>query len=274
MQEMYVVVSSPLADIGKGWVTASIAKSLKPIGAPIKIDPALVMIKNLSPSHQVDVNLISSDTQYYASLGLPVCPEHVIRSGEVLVDFITSNALDADEFRPHLVKRLTFADVSGFLSNKLTKLIKNNGYKNIIFEIGGNIHDLEHKYIADALRLTGMKFNIEPKLVVLTYLDNSDDPEHYFKKNLVIQSISQARETYWEPWMILVRNRAKNIHVLPDTINSILEKVANRSIIARDKLVFIPEFQSLQQLSEFIQTIYPLKTRIYGREPMLDGEMH
>lgn len=255
MQEMYVVVSSPLADIGKGWITASIAKSLNPIGVPIKIDPALVMIKDFSPASNIDINSICSDTQYYASLGLPVSSGCVIRSGEVLVDFITRNSLTANEFHPNSVKRLTFADASLFLAEKLTHLIKQNDYKKVIFEIGGNVHDHEHQYIANALRFTAINFNIEPKLVVLTYLDNSDDPKHFFKKNLVIQAIEQSREMYWEPWLILFRNRAKKVHLISDTLNKILEQIAVRAIISQNKLIFVPEFESLEQLSKFIQQL-------------------
>ena len=79
-QDMYVIVGYPITDIGKGWVTGSVASQFDS-SLMIKIDPMLNKSQPDLASYNLEGKVVNSDLKTYENLRLHVCEECNIHGG-------------------------------------------------------------------------------------------------------------------------------------------------------------------------------------------------
>jgi CTP synthase (UTP-ammonia lyase) len=231
----YVVVGSPISDIGKGRLAASIA-SIAGGALSIKIDPFLNRVVPTSMDEALDK--LSSDFQTYKALGLSISPEQCIVSGNLLYEFLLS--LDTD-LESHLKRRLNIADVSEYLTKRIHEVCEQKDAQRFVIEVGGSVSDPELFYISSSIKRAA-KGNLS--IVLMTVLDFGEDPAHPHKKHHLVHGIGKARELYGEPAYVFFRNRKNKIDVAPEDIERIIKATAREAVFPEERIVFL---QNLSQ---------------------------
>lgn len=259
MDKIYLVAST-LADIGKGWLTASIASLVG--GHIIKIDPALNVLYGLDEIANFDCSLISTDAETYRKLGIEIEKEDVIDGGAVLYEFLNTARKHIRDFNIREGGRPTFADVSKLVAEKLEQRIENDVYRVPVIEMGGSVYDDNVGYLADGVRRFANDNEAELDLILLSYLTNSDDPNHKIKTTIAAEGIGKAVELYWrEPRYVFVRDRATYGQMPAGEIEEALEKIADKTNMPRNRIIYEPEFKSVKLLRNYIQHL-----RLFHRE--------
>lgn len=253
MDKLYVVTAS-LADTGKGWLTATIASLLK--GNPIKIDPSFDVLEGLEEIMDLDPSSISTDAETYQKLGLNVRVEDIIRAGELEYEYLSAQKKHIRDFNPDKDRRCDCADKSEFLESKLEKIVETGNYKIPVIEIGGSIYDDNIQYLIDGIRRFANYNNVELNIILLSYLEKSDDEAHLVKVTRVVDGIRKTAQLYWkEPSYVFVRDRATYGNLSEQEIKHKFGKIAHKTHIQPNRLIYLPEFESLDSEVEHIKRI-------------------
>lgn len=170
----YIVVSgSIMSGLGKGIVTASIAKLLQTRGysvVPIKFDGYLnVDCGTMNPFRHGEVFVLDDGTEvdmdfgtYERFLNKPISGSSSITGGKLLQKIIEKERkgdyLGRDvQFVPHLTNEI---------KTWLKKVGEENKADIVLIEVGGTVGDLENSYFLEALR----QFNFEEEHVLFVQL--------------------------------------------------------------------------------------------------------
>jgi uncharacterized protein YbbK (DUF523 family) len=251
LEHIYVVVGSGNSDIGKGWLTAAIA-SVLPNALPVKIDPLFNVEFPADIGIYVGEKLVSEDLGTYQKLGLPVFPESNLLNGRLMFELLQR---PAKVLSRGSVKKITFADISVLLAEKLASLPQLiDDCKNMVIEIGGIITDRENVWIPDALRLLGIKTGIVPELVILSYLDYSE-VGFPIKTQNVRYAIRKGRSHYGLPIKAcFVRRRYLPDHISEAQIRPELQNIAFETQMPQDAIVFEENFADVFELKSFVES--------------------
>lgn len=252
LKRIYLVVGSPISDIGKGWLTASVA-SLMPNSYVLKIDPML----NNGDMHKSgllqDLNLVSTDFSTYQKVGVKVTSDQFIYSGNVLRSYLTKidfTGWDIHSLNPW--KRFTFSDVAEYFATHLKDLVRKSGKETLIIEIGGSVYDPELTYIPAALKKLSHATKAEIRILLLSYLDYSEDDFYSVKMQLVVQGIQQTRKIYGEPYLIFFRSRhIPNIAVAK--VKKLKREMASRAAVPGNRLIYLPNFKTVIEERDFLK---------------------
>lgn len=251
LEHIYVVVGSGTSDIGKGWLTASIANVL-PKALPVKIDPFL----NIEFPEDIGIPLggkfVSEDLATYMKLGLPVFPESNILNGSLLLELLHQPAtkLERGSF-----KKLTFSDLSAVLAQKLlTATQRVPDCRNLVIEVGGIVTDREHIWIPNALKLLGNKTGITPGIIILSYIEHAE-VGFPIKTQHVRHAIRETQSRYGLPiYACFVRRRYVPSSVTTEQIRQELANIAFETQLSPNLIVFEDNFASVFELRDFVKT--------------------
>ncbi len=255
IEHIYVVLGSGNSDIGKGWLTATIA-SLLPRALPVKIDP---LLNNQFPA-DLGIHLgkgkrkkiVSEDFETYREMGLPVFPESNILNGALLLEFLQKplKVLSRGDS-----KKLTFADLSELLAKKLfglTNLV--DECRNLVIEVGGIVTDREHIWIPNALKLLGIKANLTPEIVILSYIEYSE-VGFPIKTQNVRMAIRDTQSRYGLPIKAcFVRRRHVPNFITEAQIRKELLNIAFETQLSPDKVIFEENVADVFKLRTIVET--------------------
>lgn len=249
LEHIYVVVGSGTSDIGKGWLTASIA-SVLPGALPVKIDPFLNTQFPRDIGYQLGDKHVSDDLRTYEQLGLPVFPESNIVNGALLLELLGS---PERKLTRDTIKKLTFSDLSEVLAERLlsaTRKVPN--CRNLVIEVGGIVTDRESIWIPNALKLLGISVGVTPRVVILSYVEFSETGFPIKTQN-VRNAIRETQSRYGLPiHACFVRRRHVPPRVTTKMIREELANIAFETQLAADTIVFEDNFGSLFDLRDFI----------------------
>jgi hypothetical protein len=250
---LYVVVGNPLSDIGKGWLAGSIA-SILPSACIIKVDAVLTSadFDTYDPTSPLNE---SADAKTYRELGIPFTSDQLFFQGNILLDFLQRN-LVTDGKDLAIVPRYSYSDVARHFADKICDVYSRSGKKDVVIEIGGSVNDPELSYIPQVLRLVAAQEGLTMKILLLSYLDYSEDPlmPSPTKPQHVIYAIRQTRSVYQEPFMVFFRRRNLPASIEED-IESIKETISRRAIYAKENIIYLRNFASPLQERDFIRSI-------------------
>jgi|GEM_PF-6788607 len=250
MKNIFIVTSS-ISDIGKGWITGSIANLLGN-AIILKIDPVLVVIKYKDNIKLKDTSKISSDYETYKKLDQYISPKNVIRGGEVLLDFFKETSINLKDLDAQTAKRTCFVDVSKYFCKKLLKLIPKE-IENIVIEMGGSIYDGSAFYLINGIRMFAQRRNIIINPILLTFLISSDDERDYIKSSIALESIKKTTKLYGvTPMYVFVRNKATK-EISKIDINNAMKNLANKSFLNKDQIIYEPEFNNPLELKNYLK---------------------
>jgi CTP synthase (UTP-ammonia lyase) len=250
---LYIVVGSPLSDIGKGWLAGSIASTL-PYAHILKIDPLLNPVDLISNDLTKGLGRMT-DAETYDQLGIQFTAEQLLLHGNILLEFLEQNK--TSDINVHNTPRLTFGDAAEYFAQKICDSFTQSGKTDLVVEVGGAVIDTELSYIPSALRLAAFELGLTIKIVVLSYLDYSEDPNlaQPVKTRHITFAIEHVRRTYGEPFLVFFRRRN-----LPSSTESMAEEfmgtISRRAAFPPQKLVYLPNFASPLEEREFV---YELK---------------
>jgi len=247
MEDIAIIVGSPISDIGKGWITVCIAKASSD-SIVLKIDPAYNVVEFTSTPENLE--LVSSDFKTYSELGLAVSPEQRILLGNTLLDFFQSIKKIDEKTNAGEIKIYTMSDASTFLANKIDSLLIKNNKQKCVIEIGGNINDPELACVSQAIHKLAQKAKLH--VFLLTYFDYSEDSSHALKKHHVIQGIQKTREIFGSVERVYIRARQLPIEITPQMVSKAKREISERSLISEDKLIFAPNFSSVKDLQIYL----------------------
>lgn len=242
----YVVIGSPISDIGKGRLSACIASIVGERVLPIKIDPFL---NRVDPDSSIEESFekLSTDLITYESLGLPVSREQCIVSGNLLFDFLYENSGSEEQ---HLTKRLTQTDAGEYLAKKLEALVEQKGKSGTVIEVGGSIEDSQMPYISYGIRkFAGDKL----RTILLSYVDFGEDKDYPHKTRHVIGGIHSTRAKYGEPYRVFFRNRKNSISMSEEDIEKFRDSIARKALYPKEQIVYLPESRSVLEQRGFLE---------------------
>lgn len=254
-RSLYIVVGDPLSDIGKGWLAASIASTI-PSAHVVKIDPLLNPV-DLRECDLTQGLTKTTDAHTYHQLGIEFQASQLFLNGNVLLEFLEKNK--TADVSPHSTQRLTFGDLAHYLSNKIEENFVSSERKNLVVEVGGTVSDLELSYIPLALSLVASSLQLNVRIVLLSYLDYSEDPKlsQPIKTLHITHAIEETRRVYGQPYLVFFRRRE-----LPESIERnipiFIENISNRACFPADKIVYLPNFESPLQEQGFIKSLSQL----------------
>lgn len=261
VKRIFLITGYDTSDIGKGWLTSAIGSSLTNV-LPVKIDPMLncslkeVRFMHTSQPTSIAFNIgdgkyVSSDPDTYSSVGLSVKPEYNFVGGNILINFLE----EISELKPS--KKLTFADVSKWLSERISELADSSNKDNICIELGGTILSPENIYVPGMLRFLGMKYNLEPQIVLLTHFLVIKDKRPYgLKTNLIRDGIEAVRSHFGkDPVKTFVRSSPSGEipNIMKDIQLKELKTAAYEVQVSEDSLCLVPECSSLAEYTKFIK---------------------
>ena len=258
LEHIYVVVGSGMSDIGKGWLTGSIA-SLLPNALPVKIDP---MLNRQFPSGigmTLEGRVISEDFLTYKELGLPVYPECNIVGGGLLLEFLQQSEKILDHgFDRGSTKKLTFADLSEFLADKLLSLTNLlDDCRNMVIEVGGTITDSEHVYIPAAIRALGNKADIIPEVLVLSFFEHPEtDTGSPARTQNIRRAIRETRKKYSLPIKAcFVRRRYVPEEFTDEQIKDEVVNIAFETQMPSTEIIYLANFPNVHDLKRKLKEI-------------------
>lgn len=252
LQNIYIVTGSGISNIGKGWLTASIG-SLLDSALPIKIDP---MLNKEFPSEigiKLEEKIVSEDFAIYKELGLPVYPECNIMGGDLLHEFLQQ---PEKKLSSNITKKKTFADLSDLLADRIIKIADSKNIKNLVIELGGTSKDIEHNYIYGAMRALGLKINVIPEIVLLSYLEYDELDKGIFslKTQNIRKAVKETMGSYYSlPLKVcFVRRRYVPEKITDQQIKGELVNIAYETQISLKKIVYLPNFNDVHDLRKII----------------------
>jgi hypothetical protein len=243
----YVVIGSPISDIGKGRLSACIASIAASKPLPVKVDPFL---NRVDPSTAIEDSFakLSTDLATYTSIGLEVSREQCIVSGNLLFDFLFEHTSPEEK---HLTKRLTQTDAGEYLAKHLSNLLAKKGKLSSVIEVGGSIEDSQMPYISYGIR----KFAGDAiRVVLLSYVDFGEDKDYPFKTRHVVEGIQKTYGKYGTPYMVFFRNRKNSIPMSEEDIELFRDSVARKALYPKEQIVYLPEFQTIDEQRKFLES--------------------
>ena len=265
LNNIYVVVCNGISDIGKGWLTASILGLDPENTLPIKIDPLLnlsfpahlgVPIRELSSDEDVlsfaqkrGLDLasepkISEDFQTYKEAGAKVYPECNIIAGELINRFLNS---PIPQIRAGEVKKRTLADLSRYLAEEITQIVKSRNPSKVIIEVGGTIEDHESIYIPGTMRFLAHPeyLGVAPEIILLTFFEFAEAyavTRYRVKTQYIRRGIMQVSQIYYNLALKACFVRRRNVpEDVPDSVLlSDLKNAAYEAQLPKEKVVYIP----------------------------------
>jgi uncharacterized protein YbbK (DUF523 family) len=247
LKQLLVVCGFGSSDIGKGWLSASIAKTDGRTQV-IKIDPFLNQVFPSNIGITLDGAVVSDDLLTYQSMGIRVDSEDNVLNGQVLLSTMEEKDKELQRGDP---KKLTFADVAEAMASRLANVVRMD-CERLVVEIGGTITDREHAWIPDAFRFLGLMLGVSPQLVVLTYLEKSESG-YPVKTQNVRNAIRSARSIYGLPiHSCFVRRRFVPDSVASETIRSELFNIAFEVQFPVNRLILEENYASVAALAEFV----------------------
>jgi uncharacterized protein YbbK (DUF523 family) len=254
LEHIYVVVGSGNSDIGKGWLTAAIS-SVLPRALPVKIDPFLNTAFPADIGIPLNGKIVSDDLATYQRLGLPIFPECNIVNGALLLEMLQQPVKTFVRRNKPVIKKLTFADISELLANKLlglTNLIED--CRNLLIEVGGIVTDQENIWIPNALKLLGAKSGVLPEIVVLSYIEHSEVGFPVKTQNVRF-AIRQAQGHYRLPIKAcFVRRRHVPSDVTAEQIREELQNIAYETQLDPYRIIFEDNFADVFELRDFVDS--------------------
>lgn len=250
-EKLHVVTGHPYSDIGKGWLTTSIAKQLN---NPIlfKIDPML------SPSFPAELgyslekgSIVSDDAKTYMQRGFDFQPEQNIVIGNFLrknfeLEAINEGILDGE------VSKITWSDLTVRLADFLKEKI---GKRDSVIEMGGCPDDMEANFLPGVIRLLSHFYETNIHILTCfsdTTINNKVDP----KTRVAVRAAIDTMQAYWNlPLHTLWIRRASVPKDIPDTtLKEATKKIAFKLQLDPNKVVYIPNVSKPEDLDFFIKT--------------------
>ena len=253
MKNLYVITSS-LADTGKGWLSSSIAAIIG-VSTLIKIDPVLAIFQG---HEKYDAADMSSDTQAYRALGNDFKADQIIRGGEVIQDFLQETAFNLEAFDIHQTRRPHPADLAYYFSKKLNHLAESKGNQDLVLEVGGSLSDRFLDFIGQGIQAFCEFNDYQLKVILLSYLEKSDDQAHPYKVNRVVDSIKLVPEIFGiKPHLVFIRDRAtQGLMAQNGIVDHYLEKVAYRSILKPERVIYLREASQVSGVYDYLRTLH------------------
>jgi uncharacterized protein YbbK (DUF523 family) len=251
LKQIIVVCGYGASDIGKGWLSASIAKAMARTQV-IKIDPFLNQTFPTNLGITLDGKIVSDDFSTYQSVGIRVNSADNVLNGQVI-----ANVLQGQE--KHLQrgdeKKLTFADLAEAMAYRLSNIIRIDAER-VVIEIGGTITDREHTWVPDALRLLGQMLGVTPQIVLMTYLELSETG-YRVKTHNVRNAIRTARSCFGLPILsCFVRRRFVPETVKSDDIRCELFNIAFETQFPVNRIILEENYLNLDGLCDFIASLH------------------
>lgn len=258
LDHIYVVVGNGISDIGKGWLTGTIA-SLLPHALPVKIDPMLNQQFPEKLGVKVEGQIVSEDLETYRTLGLPVFADCNMIGGHLLRAFLQqSEKVLGHGFDRGSVKKQTFADVSNFVADKLLALTHRiDGCRSLVIEVGGIITDPEMAYLPAAIRALGLKTRVVPELIVLGYLE---PPETRTGSPARTQNVRHAIRATRRQYTLPVKYCFIRRRFVPDSVTEaeIQDEILNIAFevqMSPDRFIYLPNVETVHDLRSTVQAM-------------------
>ena len=248
LKHIYVVVGSGCSDIGKGWLSSSIASIIED-SFIIKIDPMLNQTFPSDIGSEIDGRHATDDFNTYRHFDLPVSFEQNLVMGDIWKKFLDSTSIPPQIALGH-DKKLTSADFSGFVANNITELIKNNKPKNVVIEVGGIPSDIEHNQLPAVFRQLELNTLVKPELVVLSYFENVIvSNENRFKVQIVKEGLNVAQKQYVGLPLkgVFVRRNQVPQEISETRLNEELQRIAYETQVKPEKFVFLDDYNSVDE---------------------------
>lgn len=251
--ELHVVVGHPWSDIGKGWVTSSVAAQLGEDTPVLKIDPML------SPTFPAELGVtmgggvVSDDVRTYEERGLSFLPERNIVIGGWMAEALGTAALAAGRLGSEAPK-ITYADLEQRLASTMENLI-GEGQTGVI-EVGGCTDDQEAYLPAAAVRIMSHERDLRLHLVTAYDFSTLAEGQHEVKMRPPVRAIEATMKTYWGTALnsLTVHIRRANVpeDIDDDTLRQATKKVAFKTQLDPRRVKFIPNVSSPSELDEFV----------------------
>ncbi len=253
LKSVFIVISHPKTGVGKGWVTAGLARLL-PNGYPLKIEPFLGSNSDTTEAWPKD----QSDAATYQKLGFDF-DQFRLSVSDVLNDFLAYT-------NPNTKTQTDFEEeLSNFLSQKIQSRIEQQHAEHAVIEIGGNLDHPDHYFVDRAIRLLSFRFNAPIRPVVVTHLESEKQGNENEKKNSkkfdaisVSRAIELCRGIYGEPFLVLLRHRIASPPLEQRQANEWRTQIAQRTELHPRKIAYVPYKPHVQQFCEHLgQYILP-----------------
>lgn len=293
LESILVVVCYGISDIGKGWLTAAIAGLSPDHTLPLKIDPLLNLsfpqhlglpIRTLCEETEVAAFMqigradsgdfrVSEDLGTYRAAGVKVYPECNIVAGDLINRFLNSPDVYV---RPGEIKKRTFNDLSRFLAEEITSIVRARTPIRLIIEIGGTVEDSESIYIPGAIRFLAQPdlLGVTPEVILLTYFDyaeSSEEGRYRVKTQHIRRGILQTSRAYYHLPLKACFARRRHIPeaISDDVLRRDLCNVAYETQIASERIILLPNI-SQGDVRENVKGITDLvrRTGLFGLDGM------
>ncbi|MFA6047792.1 MAG: 2-thiouracil desulfurase family protein [Parcubacteria group bacterium] len=256
LEHVYFVVGTVMSDIGKGWLSGSIASTLdNPL--IIKIDPMLNQSFPENVGIPMDNTHVTDDFKTYQRLGLETKVDNNIVMGQIWREYLSHSQIPM-QITEGSIKKQTYADVADYFSDKLLNMIKSSHAKNVVIEIGGTPVDSEQDVLPSTFRLMGIKTNVVPELILLSYFetreDNANDGKKGLKTQIIRQGIRDATTKYAGLPLksVFVRRRRVSESIVSVSLQDELLRVAYETQISPQKLTLLENYQDVTELMKYI----------------------
>lgn len=252
--ELHVVVGHPYSDIGKGWITSSVAAQLGSETPVLKIDPMLSPAFPHELGVVMDGAVVTDDVNTYTARGLSFKPERNIVIGGWMAEALGCAALSAGRLGSEAPK-ITYADLEKRLASTMNDLI-GEGNTGVI-EIGGCPDDQEAYLPAAAVRAMSHSRRVMLHLVTAFDYSSFNDGRIEAKTRPPVRAIESTMKTYWgtplDALRVYVRRANVPTKISDEILKNAMNKIAFKTQLDPNQVTFVPNVSSPEELDEYVK---------------------
>lgn len=246
-----IIVGHPYSDIGKGWLTSSVAVHME---NPLlfKVDPALM--EKMPDGFGIPINgtYVTTDAATYTKRGHSFSPEQNFFIGKMIAQGIKKAPLQKGLLANDRTPIITHTDISAELASKISKQMKKAKTQDALIEIGGCPDDPEAMPIPAAIRMLDQEFGAS--VILLTKFDfNNEDGQHHIKTRGSTRAIETTMKAFWGLKLnsVFIRRAGLPKTIKDHELEAACQKVAFKSQIHPDRVVFLPDVNQPEELDQF-----------------------
>lgn len=251
--ELHVVVGHPFSDIGKGWLSSCIGRSLGSDTAMIKIDPMLSPEFPKDLGVAVDDKIVTDDAATYLSQGLSFRANQNIVLGGWMAKNLQLGALDEGTLAGE-VPKITVTDLSYRLADDLENLIQDN---RAVVEMGGCPDDPESVIPIGAVKVLAQRRKVRLHLMTAFDYTTRFDDNHDAKTRPPVRAINETLKSYAGIAMrnlsVYIRRNHLPMSVSDERLTEASRKVAFKTFMPPQQVRYIPNLASPAELYKYLE---------------------
>lgn len=251
--EFHVVVGHPFSDIGKGWLSSCVGRSLGPDTAMIKIDPMLSPEFPRDLGVPVENTIVTDDAATYQSQGLHFHPDQNIVLGGWMAQHLKFSALEEGILAGE-VPKITVTDLSYRMAEDIERLTAGN---KAVIEMGGCPDDPESVIPIGAIKVLARKRKIRLHLMTAFDYTTRDDDNHDAKTRPPVRAITETLRAYagiaLRDFSVYIRRNHLPASVPDERLVEAGRKVAFKTFLLPQQVRYIPNLASPAELYNYLE---------------------